>query len=235
MAQLKFRCLLAYHLIQLDLLESFAVGVLTGIFGNPAVFTMPPIAEPMLLALINDYVDKRGKYKSRTVPRATFITSKNALMSALDTLAAYVNTVANNDATIITLAGYQSTKGNLSPINPPGQPQQVVISRGLSGELNTDCAVLPEADSYGALLLNTELPAGFSITASGQMISDGNSAPPASPSSGNTFIIIDLNKTRRKKFTGLQVGTTYYVYYWAANAGGVSPLSEVVSRKVVEV
>jgi len=46
--------------------------------------------------------------------------------------------------------------------------------------------------------------------------------------------ILDFNKSRKKTFSGLQIGTTYYLYYWAMNAAGVSPMSDVVSKKMVE-
>ena len=51
---------------------------------------------------------------------------------------------------------------------------------------------------------------------------------------GGIGAILDLTKGRKKKFSNLQVGVTYYVYFWAMNAGGVSPLSDAVSKRVVE-
>lgn len=238
MALYKIRCRVNYHNYKLDTIDVFAVGVRDGIYNNPTLFPAPPMGLPLFDGLITDYVNKRGAYKSRTIPRAVFLVAKDSLMSGLDTMSVYVNTVANNDPLIIGQSGYIPTKGNNTPINPPVQPTGVTLKRALAGELEADCTVINNAESYGAALVaNSPLPPEIMINPLGQIVvNDSNQLPPTPPTPDveNIKFILDLNKTRKKTFTGLQVGITYYVYYWAMNAGGVSPLSEPVSRKVVE-
>lgn len=65
------------------------------------------------------------------------------------------------------------------------------------------------------------------------MATNDASATPGSAASGVKYIL-DLNKGRKKNFTNMQIGTTYYLYYWAMNAAGVSPMSDVVSKKMVK-
>ena len=77
----------------------------------------------------------------------------------------------------------------------------------------------------------------YSVNSKVQIVEMDNNMPGgggASPSAGTLRFIIDLNKARKKTFSSLQIGTTYYVYYWAVNAAGVSILSEPASKKVLE-
>jgi hypothetical protein len=46
---------------------------------------------------------------------------------------------------------------------------------------------------------------------------------------GETFVLIDSSKSRKKTYEGLTAGQTYYVYYFIGNARGVSQLTEVKS------
>lgn len=242
MSQLKVRSSFAYRRIKPDLLTNFAVGVRDGIFNNPTIYTMPPISIATLQGLIDAYTNARAAYKQGGLAqKGDYELAKKALTDALDQLALYVNGVALGNAALITEAGFVPTKGNLTPITKPNQPTGVTLTRGLPGELYADCDAAAGVDSTGAILIaDVELPEGMGINELGQIVvtdmgsSDPGSGSGPTPGPGSIRIIQDLNKARRKKFTGLQIGTTYYLYMWAMNAGGVSPLSAVVSKKVVE-
>jgi hypothetical protein len=149
-------------------------------------------------------------------------------MAALDQLAVYVNGIALGNPALITEAGFVPTKGNISPIAKPNQPQFVTLTRGLPGELYADCEPAAGVDSTGGILIaNEPIPEGMGINELGQIVvvESASPSPGPSPAPGSVRYIQDLNKARRKKFTGLQIGVTYYLYMWAMNAGGVSPLS----------
>lgn len=241
MSQLKVRSSFAYRRIKPDLLTNFAVGVRDGIFNNPTIYTMPPISIATLQGLIDAYTNARAAYKQGGLAqKGDYELAKKALTDALDQLALYVNGVALGNAALITEAGFVPTKGNLTPITKPNQPTGVTLTRGLPGELYADCEATTGVDSYGGLLIaNEPIPEGMGINELGQIVivedaPDPNPNPTPVPTPGSVRYIQDLNKNRRKKFTGLQIGTTYYLYMWAMNAGGVSPLSAVVSKKVVE-
>ena len=233
----KVRCRLSYHFYRNDNMEVFAIGIRDGVYDNVAVFMTPPLSVAQLQALIDAFLNTYSAYKNGGIAqKGPFNIAKEALMGAFDTLAAYVDGVALGDANIILLAGFVPTKGNISQSNPPGQPQLVTITREVPGTFVTECAVVEGADGYGGLLTAELLPAGTGINANGQIVdTDNGVAGPAAPATaGAVRFIADFNKGRKKTFSGLQIGATYYMYYWAVNAAGVSILSEPVSKKVLE-
>ncbi len=226
-----------YKRIKLKALEDFALLLLAGIYNNILIFVAPPIMQAAFAALVSDYASKLALYKARSLSKAEFDLSKTAILNALDTLRVYVDSVAMGDPTIISLAGYEPTKGSASSSNPPVQPTGITFAKGITGEFVTECEIIPGAVGYNAALVaNNPIPPNAVMNGLGQMVvTDANSGPAMpGPSPSGIDCIIDFNKSRTKKFTGLQIGTTYYLYYWAMNAAGVSPMSDVVSKKMVE-
>lgn len=237
----KIRCKVSYHTIKEVSLGPFALGVRNGIYDNAGTFVTPPILQPAFELLISGYNTTYAAYKDHTESRDELDISKAALMTGLDTMSTYVTGVANGDPAIIGLGGFEPTKGSITDVTPPTQPQGVTLNRtNVLGELVSDCDAISNADIFGALLVaNNPLPVDVIINGVGQIILPAEgSGPMAGTTPGQTPGmspgIVDLTKSRRKKFSGLQVGVTYYIYYWAINAAGVSVLSEAVSRKVVE-
>ena len=89
-----------------------------------------------------------------------------------------------------------------------------------------ECDALTMADTFVAILAaGFPLPPGTMINGSGQLVIGEGPSPGPQPIS----VIFDFNKSRKKKFMGLTPGTTYYIYFFAINASGVSPLSDVRS------
>lgn len=235
----KIRCKLSYHELTGDPLNTFAVGVDNGIYSHNPPFITPPVTQAAYQALITAFVNEHAAYEGHTATKAEMEEKRLDLMTGLDTQSNYVNTVANGDAAVIELAGFLATKGSGNKKNKPGQPTGVELNRGISRELVSNCPVVENAEAYGAILVaGNPLPPGIVITDGGQIIYDGNSSPMPGPMPGPTpgsiVFIMDLTKGRKKKFSNLQIGTTYYIYYWAANSAGVSVLSEGVSRSVIE-
>jgi len=227
----KIRCRLNYHYFSAATFKVFSAGVRVGIFSNPLIFMSPTVMQMVLDALILDCNTKYNNYKNHIGTKAEYLAARKALNDALDKLALYVTEVADNNSDTIMIAGYTPTKGNNSNVNPPTQPLGVKLNRdAVIGILNAECKVVEGADTYGGLLVaNQPLNNTNIISPSGQIIYTGNSPIPAAQQ-----FIIDLTKGRKKVFSGLQVGVTYYAYFWAINAGGVSALSNAASRKVIE-
>ena len=235
MAIYKIRCKLSYHNLKNDLIDVFAVGVRDGIYNNVSVFMTPPLPQPDFQGLIDTYINTHGAYKQGGLAqKGPFLAAKTALMEGLDQTAEYVNTVAKNDANIITLAGYVPTKGNSSSVNPPPQPTGITVKRGISGELLAECPKIATVLFYGAFLIaDSPLPDNIMINGEGQLVVDENaptpippSGPSPAPGPSTMYFAIDFNKSRKKKFTALTKGRMYYIYFYAGNAGGISPLSE---------
>jgi hypothetical protein len=236
----KIKCKKSYHEYKVGDIPIFFGGVRAGIYGNPTTFMTPPFTEAIFIANTENYTLKRDAYKNGGIAqKGDYLTAENELMTMLDTTADYVDTVANGNAAIILDGGYVPTKGSSSAVVAPLKPEGVTLVRTNNNlELASDCTIVAGAEAYGAVLTAEPLDAGVIISPWGQITvrdDEGTSPAPALSSATSPIkYVLDLNKNRRKIFTGLQIGTTYYVYYWAVNAAGVSPLSEGASRKVVE-
>ncbi len=234
----KIRCKLSYHSLRTNPIKVFAVGVRDGVFNNNPPFIAPTTTLAALQLLIDAYSGKYDAFKLHTASQSEVDEARDLLMAELDTLREYVDTVANGNATTIALGGFVPTKGSTSSVVAPVQPSGITLVRGIQGELVAECAAITDADSYGAVLTSEPLPVWFVIDGFGQVVIEQGATPgpipPAAPSPGSIGGILDLTKGRKKKFSNLQVGVTYYVYFWAMNAAGVSPLSNAVSKKVIE-
>ncbi len=228
-----------YHSLTGSNLTTFSVGVVNGVYGHPTTFPAPTITQLAIEALIDAFVTENAAYEGHTATKAEMEDKKAELMAGLDTEAAYVNTITTTDPTIIELAGFIATKGNGTKKNKPGQVTGITLDRGISRELISECPVTENAEGYGALLVaNNPLPPNIVITDGGQILIEDDGMPGPSPGAvplpGSINVILDLTKGRKKTFSNLQIGTTYYVYYWAMNSAGVSVLSDGVSRSVIE-
>ena len=211
---------LNYHRVELDKLDIFGEGVSQGIFGNTGTFATPPITQTVLDDAVEDYVDTRAAYKNGgRAQKGPFQAAKNVLMGHLDTLADYTDEVANGDENIILLSGFLPTKGGDTPANVPAAPV-VSVKRGEStGIILAECAAIAGADYYGCVISEGQPLKDESINGSGYLIFGGVT---------NTIGLV-LTKGRKKTLLGNLPGTTYYIYFYAVNAAGVSPLSAAVS------
>lgn len=233
MSNLKSHCSLSYHNMPLDEVESFALGIEAGYFGNNPPFTVLPFTQVAYHGKIDAYVAKRAEYvNGGSAQKGPFLLAKKALMADTDTLADEVDLKANGNPDIIILAGFTPTK-TPSDGSKPGQCV-VTVKKGIAGELIATCEIVPGAKHYGCIMTEGgELPPWFTINAEGRIIVDQSHwAPPttlAVEPGKIRSLQFDLTDQREKRFTGLTHDAFYYFYYYAVNAKGVGPVSEVVS------
>lgn len=229
------RCNKEYRRLVLSPLKTFADGVVTGYFGNNPPFTVLPLTLIAFQALIDDYETKRSAYESGGEDqKGPYLIAKDALIDALDLLSPETDKVADGDAAVIILAGFVPTKER-GETNKPGQGI-VTVKRGIAGELIATCAIIDEAKHY--LCIMTEgapLPEEIVINGNGRIVVAMNEPGP-SPGPGPTppplsvaSFQMDFTGQRTKHFQNLTHDVTYYFYFFAVNAKGVGPLSEVVS------
>lgn len=229
----RIHCSHSYHQLAHNKVETFAEGIIEGFYGNNPPFTVQPKTQAEYEALIATYELRRVAYeKGGSAQKGDFLIAETALMEATDSIAQETDKVAKGDKEIIILAGFEPTKED-SEGTKPGQCV-VTVKRGMAGELIPTCAVIENAKHYGCIMTEgAPLPEGVIITASGRIVWNGNEpmppSPPASPGMMFTGLQLDLTMQREKHFTDLKHDVTYYFYYYAVNATGVGPLSEVVS------
>ena len=225
----KIHCNLHYHESPLGEVESFALGVKAGYYGNNPPFTVLPLTAAALQLLIDDYGTTRAAYvNGGLLQKGPFLLAKTALMNALDSLTEEVDKVAAGNSEIIVLSGFRPTLPR-GEGEAPARPTGVVVKRGATGELLAECPVVEGAQSYGCIVIaGNPLPAGFGLNGSGQFVIV-EMAPTPPPPVGTIDAVFDFTKGRKKRFTGLAPHTVYYIYFYAVNATGVSPLSDVAS------
>ena len=228
-------CSLDYHRFGVLKLETFADKVRKGIYENDPPFTTPPLTAIQFDTLIENYHHKYDDYKNGGIlKKSFFMAAKAALIKGLDDTATFVDTRPGVNEEMILMGGYTPTKTVDSEGQIPAQPAGATITRGGAGEMFAEVPKVAGADYYGCIMAAEEpLPPTVALNASGQLIVMGqkgdDSAKALQP--GDLFVayIFDLTKSRKKRFIGLKTGTLYYFYFYAANATGVSILSEVRS------
>lgn len=224
----KIRCSLGYHRQKHSNLESFAVAVRDGVFNNATVFSAPPITQSAFQTLLDEFINKYGAYQfGGRSNKGPYQAAYTALIVGMDSLSGYVNTVAAGDANIILMSGFIPTKGVSSAVNPPAAPGMPVVKRGISGVLLAEVEVVAGAEFYACIVTaGNPKPESININAAGQLeILSDNSTPSGEVSAA----FFDYNKSRKKSLINLQVGVTYYFYFLAINANGVSQLSPAAS------
>lgn len=229
------RCLLSYHKSKVNALPIFAVGVRDGVYQNPNPFATVPILEAEFQGLITEYNNKRGAYEQGGLAqKGPYLNARESLLAALDQLAAYVDSVAQGNEAVILLAGFVPSKGNRSGAPAPVQPTGVLVKRGeASGVLLAECANQDAAINYGCIVTKNEpLPDTVVLNDNGQLVVNATAQLPAGGGTatgmGSAIGIFDLNPSRKKRFANLTPGAMYYFVFFAANATGVSDLSDPV-------
>ena len=232
MANTKLHCSVDYHRFNGANLDTKAHLVSTGIYGNAPIFASPPLIKTAFEALVADHHDKYEAYKNGgKAQKGPYAISRTALIKAMDDTGDFVDALPGVDNDMILLAGYTPTKTGETQTVPPPVPTGVLLSLGVTGEMFGECGSITGDVFYGCILIAGQpLPEGFAINNAGQVIimnnNGGGAGAPGKPS--GVMLVLDLNKTRKKHFTGLTKGVEYYVYFFAVNNAGVSQLSQVV-------
>ena len=181
-------------------LEKFSDGIKTGVYGNALVFKNPTITLIIFTALLADYVTARVAYEqggSAQLP--AYQKAMKALIEALNTLAPFVDTIAEGDIATIKMAGFEATF-DPSQIGKPGaskvQGLTLVVENEAVEELTSDCESFPAGTSFvGILSEGALLPAGVTVDALGAV---------NIPANTTNRIIVHTSRQRKKKFKNLK-------------------------------
>ena len=213
------KCRLIFHTYGKFVLDTFANGVKVGVYSNPTVFTNLTVTEANFNLLLSDFNTATADYNTYgKTKRTVYLVAKEKLLHAIDLIASDVDKIADGDESIILLAGFTPTAATSLRNAPIEKIQEVTVKNTMvSGQIIIE--TIPIANNgpifYGAIC-SEGAPLGHNDFVDGQITINGNGPK----------IIFDLNKSRKKVISGCIPGAQYYVYLFAVNAVGVSPLSD---------
>ncbi|MEC4048194.1 hypothetical protein OX284_002035 [Flavobacterium sp. SUN046] len=213
------KCRLIFHTYGKFVLDTFANVVKVGVYSNPSVFINVSVTEANFTLLLNDFNLATADYNIYgKTKRTVYLVAKEKLINAIDLLASDVDKIANGDESIILLAGFTPTAASSLRNAPIEKIQEVTVKNTMvSGQIIIETPPVAKngAVFYGAIC-SEGTPLGHNDFVDGQITINGNGPK----------IIFNLNKSRKKVISGCTPGAHYYVYLFAVNAVGVSPLSD---------
>lgn len=208
-------CKLEFHTFSTSKLNTFANEVKNGIYANTAVFVTPTINEINYRTALADFVAAAADYMLLGITKRTaFDNKQEQLIRFLDSLANYVNLVAQGNVSIIALSGFSPSSSHTERSPILKKLEHFILKRTVvAGEIIVDILPLPNKGgvSYGCLCVEGA-PLTRPLFENGQL----------KWSSGGPAVIQDANKSRRKVFRGLNPGVVYYFYVYASNSASLS-------------
>ena len=219
-----------YHRMTGKALSTFGTGVNEGVDKNPTEFDpakipAPPLTHTLMLNYINRFEAAYDAFdKGGIAQKPEYITATEILMASVDKFADYVDVVAGGDPKIIIKGGFNPihTQPPVQAVTPGQAKEVTVVNNDVSGVLDPECEIFGPYHHYICFAVEgAPFPTGMQTDASGMFII---------PATFTSKVIINMTNGRKKTFTGLTKGIEYYFYYIVINAGGVGPLSVVVSK-----
>jgi len=214
------------HTLKVNDVPDYITKVQVGMLGNVKEFPDTPFTQVSSDLVKSDYLKYHSAFdRGGIAQKPDWIEAQTAAIKLLDDGADYTDEVANGDPLLIIRAGYTPTHYN--PIDslvgpmPPHQPQNITIVKETNaGEIIAFCEPYGREESIGCIICQGEpLPAGSYMHADGQL-----KLPVAT---GNIHMSVSFQ--RIKTFIDLTPEVRYYIYFYATNTHGTSPLSEVRS------
>jgi len=225
MAIIKMYCSRGYRTESYELIGGFGEQVSAGVYGNAGTFTTPPLTALVFDAAVADYQSKRGAYTQGGINhKEAFMLAYGVLIGHLNTMANYVDTVADGNSTIIQMGGFVATKGETTAASRHDQLTGLKVLSNTGGTVSLTCDLQRGINAY--ICIATEgapLPDSVKVTPTGKV-----EFPPAALNSIRSMII-DARAPRRKSFSGLEPGSRYYFAYAAINTAGVGTLSAPIA------
>jgi hypothetical protein len=212
-----YECSMNYHRMKILEFEEFSGGVEKGYYRPGGSFTAPVIPKAQFQALRSAFWQSHTAYKNQgKLYKAEHLIAKKNLIEALDEIKNDVDEVASGVDTIVMEGGFKPRKAIRAKKNKPGTPIFEYVKHGATCEILALCKKVEGAESYTCI------------------ISEGVSAKGAIRVEGTVIIIpkeftnvyISESQGRKKSFINLKQRETYYVYFFARNAAGISSLSE---------
>jgi hypothetical protein len=215
-------CTLGYHRANTSGLDTFTNGVGNGIYSNPDMFATPSVTETDFTAAKNAFSAAAADYATYGMTKkSAYIVARKALLDVLDTLADYVDLIAQGDESTIILAGYVPSLA-MAQKNVPIEKILFFTTKRTDtvGEIVVE---IPAIQKRGNVTYNCVCSEGAPL--SNPVLVNGQIKVAATDAN----VLNDANKSRRKVFSGLTAGVVYYFYVYTSNSVSVSPLSDAKS------
>jgi hypothetical protein len=198
-------------------MASFAHGVAQSIANNAATFPTPPVTHQALDIAANRVELAFANRLNGPLAKTELQNADSALDVMLHQMAAYVNGVANGNASVIQTAGFKASSNQRLPATVPATPNAPKIS-GNAARLRIETNKVNGAISYCWLIFTGE-PASATITADCIILP------------GAAMVIPD-GHLREELHNLIPAGTKISVQVLAQNAAGKSGFSPLISFTV---
>ena len=211
-------CSQNYHRMKTSDLKAFIPRVKKAFYSNNPPFNVQPFPESQMEALEAAYIKTQAAFANGGFSqKGAFLTAKQAVIKGLDDIAEAVNQAAQGNEEIIILGGFKPRKVTRSKATTaPDSTEIITLKRGEDREILTSCLAVHGALFY-ICILSEGVPLDGKIRTEGSRLIIPNNV---------VNIQIDYGKGRKKKFSRLKSKETYYIYFIAGNAAGLSSLSE---------
>lgn len=216
------RCRLNYHRFKKTRLHHFCNEIENGIYSNPTVFVAPTLSAAEFNTTKETFFTAKADYDLYGITeKVNYWNARKAMFTALDKLAVYVNDTADGNVSTIALSGFTPT---IAEPQKNGTLEKIdffqIKHTNVSGELLIEIpAILNKGMIYYTCLCIKSTTEPVVTLLNGQLKFE----------SSEINLLIDSNKSRKKKFAQLLPGQRYHFYVYATNTVSVSPISEVKS------
>ncbi len=214
----KIRCLLIHRKMSNRNLIVVCASVANGIYNNTAQFGTPAVPQATYNAAVINFAESVARYENAPkIEKTAMLAARKEMISVLDRLTVYVDDIANGDASLINLSGFEPTKENVNKSNPLAASESFDVRRTANfGEVEVEIHKMNGYDAIWYFVIcstSSNLPPNLIVNG----MLNCNAFDPTD--------LVCLTKGRTKNFTNLQTGKWYYFYLIGANAVSVSPLS----------
>ncbi len=212
------KCSRNFHRMKIYERATLAAGVNDLYYKAGSPFTAPVISQTDFETLMADYNHRYADFfNGGRAQKGAWLIAQTALVEALDLIADDVDEVAQGNPDVIIEGGFKPVKTHRSQAQVLLPPKIQSLDRGATGVIKASCYSLGTKVSYGCII-SEGAPLPDNVYMQSGIIKFSAGMP--------VNVLINETNSRKKTFFGLTPGVTYYVYFFARNAAGVSALSE---------
>lgn len=175
---------------------------------GPLFIGTQPMTPAALQTLVTNFDGTQSTAKQGgKLAKPPYVAATKALKNGLALYAPYVSKIANGDVDVLALTPLPTTeKKDFSSLILAGALAEGMFSKkGMIGQFFVDCISFgPKVGYFAVICEGGVLPAGVTLSRSGQL---------KIPAGCTMNIFTSSTSTKKKKFSNLTPGVSYFVYY----------------------